>query len=657
MCYHHHLFAARLCFYLLSLLLSLPLVAQDADLGCLSPADRDILQTHIDQRRGLTKAVTTDKTPRFRIPLDCHDNGDCFAITNYVDHEAAYPGDLRDYQGGTRTYDTQSGYNHSGTDFLLWPFAWQQMRDETVTVVAAAAGVIVEKRDGSGDMNCQTGNSNGSWNAVAVEHTDGSMAWYGHLKKDGLTAKAVGEWVREGEFIGFPGSSGSSTAPHLHFEVVDALGNLIDPFAGVGNPTTAASWWQKQPDYDQPALLRLMTHFDPPKIGCHDRETVNELEYFQPGMTVFVGAYLRDQRGDQVLDFRLRRPDGSLFQRWDNQLAIDYQAVTFWYWNLPLPVDAPSGVWQVEVDFLGETHYDHFSVGDLDAPKLTQFDLSSEATAPGGPIRVSWQCENATEVRLQGDPRRFAPSDSAVLQPLSTQELTLEANGPGGSLRQAFQVNVPAGEPRLIAHITRPNAGFFTRFSVFNKSDREQPCRLIPYRADGGAEEAFTFNVPAGVTLSYDQREWFGEAEIAHCRIIAPPELVVTTAYAAADNGSPAFVGETNTLAAQWRLYPGDWSQVWDGLALVNPQDQAVQVEIELIRADGGVDATVQPSDLAQVPANGKALIVLEEFGWRPQTGDAIVVRATAPIALLALRGDREGSRFLWQNLALPEQP
>ena len=61
---------------------------------------------------------------------------------------------------------------------------------DQVYVVAAAPGVIVFKQDGNFDRNC--GFTGDPWNAVYVQHADGSVAWYGHMKNGSLTPKAVG---------------------------------------------------------------------------------------------------------------------------------------------------------------------------------------------------------------------------------------------------------------------------------------------------------------------------------------------------------------------------------------------------------------------------------------------------------------------------------
>jgi murein DD-endopeptidase MepM/ murein hydrolase activator NlpD len=65
----------------------------------------------------------------------------------------------------------------------------------------------------------------GYGNYIVIAHGHGVETLYGHL--DAL-AVAVGDSVVEGQVIGFEGSTGFSTGPHLHFEVrVD--GQFVDP--------------------------------------------------------------------------------------------------------------------------------------------------------------------------------------------------------------------------------------------------------------------------------------------------------------------------------------------------------------------------------------------------------------------------------------------
>ena len=51
---------------------------------------------------------------------------------------------------------------------------------------------------------------------IAIDHGYGKVTWFGHLEKQ--TVK-MGQQVKRGEVIGFLGSTGHSTGPHLHYEV------------------------------------------------------------------------------------------------------------------------------------------------------------------------------------------------------------------------------------------------------------------------------------------------------------------------------------------------------------------------------------------------------------------------------------------------------
>lgn len=55
-------------------------------------------------------------------------------------------------------------------------------------------------------------------NYVMIQHEDGTIANYAHLKKEGVVV-SVGETVTEGQLIGYSGNTGYSQGPHLHFEV------------------------------------------------------------------------------------------------------------------------------------------------------------------------------------------------------------------------------------------------------------------------------------------------------------------------------------------------------------------------------------------------------------------------------------------------------
>src|SRR4029079_6929580 len=59
-------------------------------------------------------------------------------------------------------------------------------------------------------------NYGGYGNLVVIQHRLGYTTWYAHLSS---IAAYVGQEVAGGTVIGYVGSPGNSTGPHLHFEV------------------------------------------------------------------------------------------------------------------------------------------------------------------------------------------------------------------------------------------------------------------------------------------------------------------------------------------------------------------------------------------------------------------------------------------------------
>lgn len=62
-------------------------------------------------------------------------------------------------------------------------------------------------------------------NYIVIRHPWGEYSLYAHLKPDSAKVK-IGQRVAAGDIIGQVGSSGSSTEPHLHFQVCDGPGPL-----------------------------------------------------------------------------------------------------------------------------------------------------------------------------------------------------------------------------------------------------------------------------------------------------------------------------------------------------------------------------------------------------------------------------------------------
>ena len=93
------------------------------------------------------------------------------------------------------------GYNkmHKGTDFAA-PMG--------TPIMASGSGVIVRARWCGGGGNC-----------VKIKHNSTYETIYAHMKSFARGIKE-GLRVKQGQIIGYVGSTGKSTGPHLHYEVV-----------------------------------------------------------------------------------------------------------------------------------------------------------------------------------------------------------------------------------------------------------------------------------------------------------------------------------------------------------------------------------------------------------------------------------------------------
>lgn len=283
---------------------------------------------------------------------------------------------ILDYHCSTRTYN-----GHKGTDIFTWPFPWYMYENDFVEVIAAAPGVIIGKYNGFEDDHCECF---GTWNAVYVQHEDGSVAWYGHMKNGSLTDKEVGDAVVEGEFLGVVASSGCSTGPHLHLEVYDADENLIDPYAGDCNSLNADSWWESQGEFREPTINTILTHDEVPEHGCPQ---VNEDPHlsndFFPGDAVITAIYFHDAVEGTEAQYRLLKPDGTLWNDWSNTMGVTYNA-SWWYWTWYLPDTGPFGVWTFEADYEGETVVHEFNYGVYAG--LNENDLAAPIEISPNPV-------------------------------------------------------------------------------------------------------------------------------------------------------------------------------------------------------------------------------------------------------------------------------
>jgi murein DD-endopeptidase MepM/ murein hydrolase activator NlpD len=377
--------------------------ALDAPRDVLTEEQREriwrMLRENIEtlRREGKLPTAAVDAHPQFAWPLRAAPHLTDYGyhgISNFVDQSPAFPNSLLDYNCGTRTYDTSGGYNHSGVDIFTAPFWWKKMDNAEVLVVAAAAGTLIGKDDGHFDRSCST--SGGQWNAAYIQHDDGSIAWYGHLKNGSVTPKLVGEKLAVGEYVGVVGSSGNSSGPHLHLEVYNSANQLNETYAGpCNNMNPGDSWWISQRPYYDSAVTRVQTGYAPAVFPtCPNPERPNAAVDFNPGDSVYFTAFYRDQLDTSASTYTIYQPNGSVWETWSHTSNAPHYAWSWWWWpRTNFASGGPTGIWRFEVAYQGQTYERRFRVSDASGSGRVPGQLDDPV-----PLTASW---NGSQVTLE----------------------------------------------------------------------------------------------------------------------------------------------------------------------------------------------------------------------------------------------------------------
>ena len=109
---------------------------------------------------------------------------------------------------------------HHGQDFST-PYG--------TNVYATGSGTVIEAGWNGGYGNC-----------VVVDHGYGYRSTYGHLSKISVT---VGLNIKRGDMIGLSGSTGTSSGPHLHYQI-DLYGQHKNPLYYFNNDLTEEEYFE-----------------------------------------------------------------------------------------------------------------------------------------------------------------------------------------------------------------------------------------------------------------------------------------------------------------------------------------------------------------------------------------------------------------------------
>jgi len=290
-------------------------------------------------------STSTAQPLRFAMPLKGTQGHDFF-IDNYVDHDTTKG--IRDGFCGTKTYD-----GHNGADMLIRSF---KTMDSGVYVYAAADGIVIKTHDGEYDRNKR-------WikglpaNRIGILHKDGFVSYYLHLMKNSLMVK-MGDSVKAGQPIGKVGSSGFSSAPHLHFEVRDSDDHVVDPFAGPCNERE--SMWLNQPAYDT-AQYVIEQGFAPYRRNydsLSEHYLVRDTFYIGQDTTIEFWVFTHGRMKGKTARAEWYKPSGHIYRKYDFVMPDERWHTHIWPWiNMPVI----TGRWRVRLfindEFVTEGHF------------------------------------------------------------------------------------------------------------------------------------------------------------------------------------------------------------------------------------------------------------------------------------------------------------
>ena len=276
----------------------------------------------------------------FRWPLEYRD---WWHVSNYVDLDPGAA--VLDYDCHATSYD-----GHQGTDIVIRDFEEQHAGR---VVLAAAPGVVIATDDGNFDEQV-AGNSD-PVNYVLLQHADGTESLYLHLRKWSVDAY-VGEQVVEAQPLALVGSSGSSTAPHLHFEVRTSVGSPVDPWAGPCDVHPSLWRSQRADVYDEPASVYdagISTVAPDGTSIKHRPPDVRHVQQVPGGVLHYAWLKPSSMHAGDRISINWLRPDGTTFASRGFTHPGPFASDSWAYWSVLLPASGAQGTWTVRFSLNG----------------------------------------------------------------------------------------------------------------------------------------------------------------------------------------------------------------------------------------------------------------------------------------------------------------
>ena len=197
-------------------------------------AEYETMLTELDSRQSELETekaaleIQIDEATQMIIDLEAQLETDRAAYEEQLAKEAALEADIQEMIAELERQEAANSIVSTGT--YIWPLPgyrpgsaygwrihpiWGDRRFHAGEDIGAPSGTPILAAD-SGLVTVIPDNGNGYGNYIMINHGGGRVTLYAHMSG---FAVSNGATVTQGQTIGYVGSTGNSTGPHLHFEV------------------------------------------------------------------------------------------------------------------------------------------------------------------------------------------------------------------------------------------------------------------------------------------------------------------------------------------------------------------------------------------------------------------------------------------------------
>ncbi len=187
----------------------------------------DVRQAELESERAELEAQIEEAT-QLIVDLEAQLETDRAAYEEQLAKEEALESEIQNMIAELERQEAANSITSTGT--YIWPLPgyspgsaygwrihpiWGDMRFHAGEDIGAPTGTPILAAD-SGIATVIPDNGNGYGNYIMINHGGGRVTLYAHMSG---FAVSNGASVTQGQVIGYVGSTGNSTGPHLHFEV------------------------------------------------------------------------------------------------------------------------------------------------------------------------------------------------------------------------------------------------------------------------------------------------------------------------------------------------------------------------------------------------------------------------------------------------------